>query len=66
VLGPAKLSTEEQSSYQFLEQDPLYSIATDPQTVLLMSKETHLVSNHHQDSSEEQILWTNLCRVAGK
>ena len=56
MLGPAKLSPEEQSSYQFLEQDPLYSIAPDPQTLLLMSNETHLVSNHHQDTSKEQIL----------
>lgn len=56
VLGPAKLSPEEQSSYQFLEQDPLFSIATEPQIPSLISNETHLKSSHHQDTSEEQIL----------
>ncbi|XP_062154143.1 uncharacterized protein LOC133862371 isoform X2 [Alnus glutinosa] len=56
VLGPAKLSPEEQSSYQFLEQDPLCSIDTEPPTMSLISNKTHLVSNHQQDTSEEQIL----------
>jgi hypothetical protein len=50
------LSPEEPSSYQFLEQDPLCSIATEPPTLSLISNETHPVSNHHQDTSEEQIL----------
>lgn len=65
MLGPAKLSPEEQGSDQFLEQrsndhflvqDPLCSIATEPQTLFLKSDETHLIFNHQQGTSEELVL----------
>lgn len=57
VLGPAMLSPEEQSSYQFLEQDPLFSMATEPQIPpSLISNETHLLSNHHQGTREELVI----------
>lgn len=48
MLGPAKLSPEELSSDQFLEQHPLFSISIEPQT--------HLVSNYSQGTSEEFVL----------
>jgi hypothetical protein len=52
------LSPEELSSYQFLEeQDPLCSIATEPQIPpSLISNDTQLLSNHHQGTSEELFL----------
>ncbi|XP_023875616.1 uncharacterized protein LOC111988086 [Quercus suber] len=57
VLGPAMLSLEEQSSYQFLEQDPLFSMATEPQIPpSLISNESHLLSNRHQGTREELVI----------
>lgn len=57
MLGPAMLSPEEQSSYQFLEQDPLFSMATEPQIPpSLISNETHLLSNRHQGTREELVI----------
>lgn len=57
MLGPAMLSPEEQSSYRFLEQDPLFSMATEPQIPpSLISNETHLLSNHHQGTREELVI----------
>lgn len=57
MLGPAMLSPEEQSSYQFLEQDPLFSMATEPQIPpSLISNETHLLSNRHQGTREELVV----------
>ncbi|KAG6734300.1 hypothetical protein I3842_01G266400 [Carya illinoinensis] len=64
VLGPAKLSPEEQGSDQFLEQrsndhflvqDPLCSIASEPQTLFLKFNETQLIFNHQQGTSEELV-----------
>lgn len=56
VLGPAKLSPEEQNNIMFAEQYPLGSISTEPQ-VLSLSGETHVMSsfacNHYMGKSEE-------------
>ncbi|CAN4126506.1 unnamed protein product [Withania somnifera] len=56
VLGPAKLSPEEQNNIMFSEQYPLGSISTEPQS-LSLSGETHVMSsfapNHYMDKGEE-------------
>ncbi|MCD9560700.1 hypothetical protein HAX54_019445 [Datura stramonium] len=56
VLGPAKLSPEEQNNIMFVEQYPLGSISTEPQS-LSLSGETHVMSsfapNHYMGTSEE-------------
>ncbi|CAN4115008.1 unnamed protein product [Withania somnifera] len=56
VLGPAKVSPEDQNSIMFTEQYPLGSISTEPQSLSLSGK-THVVSsfapNHYMDKSEE-------------
>lgn len=56
VLGPAKLSPEEQNNIMFAEEYPLGSISTELQS-LSLSSETHVMSsfspNHHMDKSEE-------------
>uniref|UniRef100_A0A5B6YUN9 AT3G52170-like helix-turn-helix domain-containing protein n=1 Tax=Davidia involucrata TaxID=16924 RepID=A0A5B6YUN9_DAVIN len=57
VLGPAKLTTEEQNTNMLLEQYPLGSISIEPQAHLSSSNETdivsHILPNHHQGTSEE-------------
>lgn len=56
VLGPAKLSPEEQNNIMFAEEYPLGSISTEPQS-LSLSGETHVMSsfapNHSMGKSEE-------------
>ncbi|XP_059307614.1 uncharacterized protein LOC132059125 [Lycium ferocissimum] len=62
VLGPAKLSPEEQNNVMFAEQYPLGSISTEPQSSSL-SGETHVMStftpNHYIDKSEEDDFGVN-------
>lgn len=56
VLGPAKFSLEEQSRNQFLEQDPLGSIAIGPQYPLTtLSNEHQFVTNHCEGIGEPVI-----------
>ncbi|GFZ14609.1 DNA binding protein [Actinidia rufa] len=59
VLGPAKLDVEEQSRDGFLEQYPLGSISIEPETDLSSSSgspvTTHILPNHHQETSEELV-----------
>ncbi|XP_057476037.1 uncharacterized protein LOC130764020 [Actinidia eriantha] len=59
LLGPAKLDVEEQSRDGFLEQYPLGSISIEPETDLSSSSgspvTTHILPNHHQDTSEELV-----------
>ncbi|KAK6775253.1 hypothetical protein RDI58_026254 [Solanum bulbocastanum] len=56
VLGPAKLSPEEQNNIMFAEEYPLGSISTEPQS-LSLSGETHVMSsyapNHYMGKCEE-------------
>lgn len=56
VLGPAKLSPEEQNSIMFAKEHPLGSISTEPQSSSL-SGETHVLSSfapsHYMGKSEE-------------
>lgn len=56
VLGPAKLSPEEQNNIMFAEQYPLGSISTEPLS-LSLSGETHVMSsfapNQYMGKSEE-------------
>lgn len=48
VLGPAKLTSEEENSSQFIEQYPLGSISREPQLQLpSFSMGAHFVTNHH-------------------
>ena len=59
VLGPAKLAVEEQSRDRFLEQYLLGSISIEPETESSSSNgspiTTHILPNHHQDTSEELV-----------
>ncbi|XP_061363801.1 uncharacterized protein LOC133307324 [Gastrolobium bilobum] len=56
VLGPAKFTLEELNSYQFFEQNPLGSIARDPQSFLTgSSNENHPAPNKLQDTSGETL-----------
>lgn len=53
VLGPAKFGSEEQSLNQFLEQDPLGSIATGPQYPLTtLVNEYQFITNHLEGTDE--------------
>lgn len=56
VLGPAKLSPEEQNNIMFAKEYPLGSISTEPQS-LSLSGETQVMSsfvaNHYMGKSEE-------------
>nr|DAD48750.1 TPA_asm: hypothetical protein HUJ06_018687 [Nelumbo nucifera] len=52
VLGPAKLTSEEQGTDQFSKQYPLGSISTEPQ---LQFDEVHLVSIDHQTIGKESV-----------
>ncbi|KAM7526836.1 hypothetical protein LguiA_016738 [Lonicera macranthoides] len=60
VLGPAKLTAEEQYDGSFFEQYPPGSISVELQTSLVPPNEphtgTHVLPDHHQDSNEENIL----------
>lgn len=56
VLGPAKLSTEEQDMFLLSEQYPLGSISIEPQVHLSSSVETDSIPNHHQIRTEELVL----------
>uniref|UniRef100_A0A5B6YTX9 AT3G52170-like helix-turn-helix domain-containing protein n=1 Tax=Davidia involucrata TaxID=16924 RepID=A0A5B6YTX9_DAVIN len=62
VLGPSKLTSEEQNTDRFLEQYPLGSISIEPQIHLSSINESHIVthilpkSNHHQGTNEELVL----------
>ena len=58
VLGPAKLTPEEQNMVQLYEQYPLGSISTEPQIHLSSSVETDSAPNH-QIRSEELVLDSN-------
>ena len=55
MLGPDNFSQKEHSSNQFLEPDPLGSIAIDLQTL----NEKHLEHNNIQDAIEETLLVSN-------
>lgn len=53
VLGPAKFGPEEQSLNQFLEPDPLGSIATETQYPLTtLANEYQIVTNHCENTDE--------------
>ncbi|CBI23432.3 unnamed protein product, partial [Vitis vinifera] len=56
VLGPAKLTPEEQHMVELSEQYPLGSISLEPQVHLSSSVETDSVPDHHQIRSEELVL----------
>ncbi|XP_034705503.1 uncharacterized protein LOC117929327 [Vitis riparia] len=56
VLGPAKLTPEEQHIVELSEQYPLGSISLEPQVHLSSSVETDSVPDHHQIRSEELVL----------
>ncbi|XWS66255.1 hypothetical protein CRYUN_Cryun05aG0183900 [Craigia yunnanensis] len=60
VLGPAKLTEGEQNTDQFLEQNPLGSISTSPNTLLpIQSNGSSFVPSHHEDASEESVSVTD-------
>ncbi|OMO62833.1 hypothetical protein COLO4_32868 [Corchorus olitorius] len=57
VLGPAKLTEGEQSVDTFLEQNPLGSISTAPQTLLpIQSNGSPLVPSHIEDANDGSVL----------
>lgn len=56
VLGPAKLTPEEQHMVELSEQYPLGSISLEPQVHLSSSVETDSVPDHYQIRSEELVL----------
>ncbi|KAK3035026.1 hypothetical protein RJ639_033940 [Escallonia herrerae] len=57
VLGPAKLSLDEQNADSFLQQYPLGTISVEPQIIQSSSNETQTITlfvpNHHQHTNEE-------------
>ncbi|PIA43526.1 hypothetical protein AQUCO_01900131v1 [Aquilegia coerulea] len=53
VLGPAKLTEDEQELDQFHEQYPLGLMSIECQNHLSSSSETHVVSNDYQNLSKE-------------
>ncbi|KAF3434115.1 hypothetical protein FNV43_RR25218 [Rhamnella rubrinervis] len=57
VLGPAKFGSEEQSLNQFLEQDPLGSIASGPQYPLTtLANECQFITNHLEGTDEPAVV----------
>ncbi|XWS56356.1 hypothetical protein CRYUN_Cryun09bG0079100 [Craigia yunnanensis] len=59
VLGPAKLTDGKQNTDQFLEQNPLGSISTAPETLLpIQSNGSSFVPSHHEDASDESVSFT--------
>ncbi|XVF23462.1 hypothetical protein REPUB_Repub13aG0040900 [Reevesia pubescens] len=60
VLGPAKLTEGQQNTDQFLEQNPLGSISTAPETLLpIQSNGSSFVPSHHEDASNESVVVTD-------
>ncbi|XWS75244.1 hypothetical protein CRYUN_Cryun01aG0068900 [Craigia yunnanensis] len=56
VLGPAKLTEGEQNTDQFLEQNPLGSISTAPQTLLpIQSNGSPFIPSHHEEASDGSV-----------
>ncbi|KAK7279513.1 hypothetical protein RJT34_24566 [Clitoria ternatea] len=55
VLGPAKFTLEELNTDQFFEQNPVGSIAKDPQPFLASLNESHPEPNKLQDTNSNMI-----------
>ncbi|XP_034929406.1 uncharacterized protein [Populus alba] len=60
VLSPGKLSPEEQHNNQFVEQYPLGTISTEPQTSLSTSPNGSPVPDQHDEGSSEEHLMSEL------
>ncbi|XP_011031581.1 PREDICTED: uncharacterized protein LOC105130674 isoform X3 [Populus euphratica] len=60
VLGPGKLSPEEQHNVQFVEQYPLGTISTEPQASLSTSPTGSPVPDQHDEGSSEEHLISEL------
>lgn len=61
VLGPVKLTLEEQNADSFFEQYPLGSISMESHIHVVSSNEPHIIttftsSNHQQNTNEVQVL----------
>lgn len=57
VLGPAKLIPEHQTIDQFLEHNPLGSVAAEPQNTLsIASSDSQFANNKHHGSVQEMVL----------